>query len=45
MKRSRETVRAVAVAAPRPDGSVLWTQFLAAAAFLALSLAVAGALR
>ena len=45
MKRSRETLRAVAVAAPRPDGSVLASQLLAAAAFLALSLALAGALR
>ncbi len=45
MKRSRETLRAVAVAANRPDGSAAWLQFLAAAAFLALSLAVAGALR
>ena len=45
MKRSREPLRAVAVAAPRPDGSVPWAQLLAAAAFLALSLAVAGTLR
>jgi hypothetical protein len=45
MKRSRETLRAVAVAAPRPDGSVLMLQFLAAAALLALALAAAGVLR
>ena len=45
MKRSRETLRSVAVSADLPDGSVAWLQLLAAAALLALSLAVAGALR
>ncbi len=45
MKRSRETTRAVAIPAPRPVETGLWLQFLAAAALVALSFAVAGALR
>lgn len=45
MKRSHETTRAVAISAPRPVAASLWLQLLAAAAFAALSFAVAGALR
>ncbi len=45
MKRSHETTRAVAVAAPRPADTGLWLQFLAAATLVALSFAAASALR
>ena len=45
MKRQNETTRAVATAAPRPVEPGLWLQFLAAAALVALSVALAGALR
>ena len=45
MKRPNETTRAVAVAAPRPVETGLWLQLLAAAAMVALSFALAGALR
>jgi len=45
MKRSRETTRAVAIPAPRSVETGLWLQFLAAAALVALSFAVVGALR
>jgi hypothetical protein len=45
MKRQNETTRAVAVAAPRPVEPGLWLQLLAAAALVALSFALAGALR
>jgi hypothetical protein len=45
MKRTKETTRAVAIAAPRPVEAGLWLQLLAAAALVVLSFAVAGALR
>ncbi len=45
MKRQNETTRAVAIAAPRPVVPGLWLRFLAAAALVALSFALAGALR
>jgi hypothetical protein len=45
MKRPNETTRAVAVAVPRSIETGLWLQFLAAAALVVLTFAVAGALR
>jgi hypothetical protein len=45
MKRTHQTTRAVAVAAPRPADTGLWLQFLAAATLVALSFAAASALR
>jgi hypothetical protein len=45
MKRPNETTRAVAIAAPRSVEPGLWLQLLAAAALVALSFALAGALR
>jgi hypothetical protein len=45
MKRPNETTRAVAIAAPRPVETGLWLLLLAAAAMVALSFALAGALR
>jgi hypothetical protein len=45
MKRPNETTRAIAIPVPRPAESGLWLQFLAAATLVALSFAIAGALR
>lgn len=45
MKRSTQTTRAVAIAAPRSADLGLWFFFLAAAAFLAFSFAASSALR
>jgi hypothetical protein len=45
MKRLNETTRAVAIAAPRPVESSLRMLLLAAAALVALSFALAGAIR
>ncbi len=45
MKRQSPNRRAVAVAVPAPPAASTWLPFLAAAALVAISFALAGALR